>query len=365
MAKRARVDSVLLGLVVTLTVCGVLIFLSAAVGLVARGATHISSVVFNHVVLGIGIGACALAVCALLDYKIWKTYAPYIYGAALLLTGLVFVPGIGFEHAGSKSWLDVFGFSFQPSEVLKVATVIFAASLFSSLREKMRTMQGVLALFGVLVAPSAILIFQPDYGTLGILLITIGCMFVVAGAHIRDILLLAVGAALAFTLLITLVPHAQDRFTTFLHPDQNPQGEGYQIRQSLIAVGSGELFGRGFGKGVQKFTYLPEPMGDSIFAVLGEELGFVGAVTIVFLFLCFALRGFFVAARAPDMFGALLAVGISAYLVIEAFINIATMIGLAPITGIPLTFISQGGSAALASLTAAGILLGVSRKRKV
>lgn len=364
MKRSGRVDTILLTLLATLTIGGVLIFLSAAVGLLARGATHISSVVFNHIVLGIGIGTAALLSATYIDYRVWRPLAPYIFGAALVLTSLVFIPGLGFEHAGSKSWLDVFGFSFQPSEVLKVATVIFAAAIFSHKREYIQTIWGLPLFAAVLVGPVIVLGLQPDFGTLGVIGITVAGIFLAAGARWRDILVLIAAGLCALAILFTVVPHAKDRFTTFLRPGENQQAEGYQIKQSLIAIGSGEFLGRGFGKGVQKFTYLPEPMGDSIFAVAGEELGFVGASGIVLLFLALALRGFYIAARAPDFFGGLLAVGISVYLVAEAFINISTMLGLAPITGIPLTFVSQGGSAALASLAAAGLLLGVSRRRK-
>jgi cell division protein FtsW len=154
-----------------------------------------------------------------------------------------------------------------------------------------------------------------------------------------------------------------ERIMTFVDPSSNQQNQSYQIRQSLIAIGSGGFAGRGFGQGIQKFTYLPEPMGDSVFAVAAEELGFLGATGIVLLFGLFAIRGLAVAARAPDMFGALVAVGIAMYLGAEAFINIAAMLGLAPLTGVPLTFVSQGGSALLASLGSAGILLNISRRR--
>ena len=175
---------------------------------------------------------------------------------------------------------------------------------------------------------------------------------------------IAIAIALIFLAgILYLKPHARDRVATFMNPSQNQQASGYQIRQSLIAVGSGQLLGRGFGQGVQKFTYLPEPMGDSVFAVAAEELGFVGAVGIIFVFLSFALRGFAIASGASDFFGGLLAVGISTYLIGEAFINIAAMLGVAPLTGIPLTFVSQGGTAMLVSLASAGILFNISRHK--
>ncbi len=199
-------------------------------------------------------------------------------------------------------------------------------------------------------------------GTLGVICASILALYIAAGAQWKHIGVFLCMALLALGALALMRPYVMDRIMTFINPSANQHDESYQIRQSLIAVGSGGFLGRGFGQGIQKFTYLPEPMGDSIFAVASEELGFIGSVTIVLLFLAFAFRGLTVAARAIDPFGALLAVGLSTYLGVEAFINIAAMLGIAPLTGVPLTFMSQGGSAMLASLAAAGILLSVSRK---
>lgn len=361
--KSLRIDTVLAGLIATLLVIGALIFSSAALGLVGRGSTHISSVVFNHLVLGLGIGFAALVVLTLVEYRVWRTIAPYAYVAALIGTALVFTP-LGFEHGGGRRWLDVFGFSVQPSEALKAAVVLMSAAVFSNLKEEVRTWKGLGALCAIVALPAALLIAQPDFGTLGIVIISAGSVFFAAGARGRDIGVVVTAGVGAILLLALMFPHAEERIRTFFNPELNPQGEGYQIKQSLIAIGSGEIFGRGFGQGVQKFTYLPEPMGDSIFAVAGEETGFVGSSTIVLLFLFLALRGFAVAARAPDLFGGLLATGLSSYLVAEAFINIGAMLALAPLTGIPLTFMSQGGSAILVSLASAGLLLSVSRRRK-
>jgi cell division protein FtsW len=361
--KLFRIDTALLALVAILVAIGALLFTSAALGLVGRGSTHITSVMLNHLGLGLGLGFIALFVLTFLEYRLWRPFAPYLYGLALIATALVFTP-LGFEHGGGRRWLDVFGLSVQPSEMLKVAVVLFSAYVFASLKEDVRTWKGLAAFCGILLPPAVILIAQPDFGTFGVVAITVGAVFLTAGARARDIALVCTGGLAALAMLVFLFPHAQDRIATFVNPERNPQGEGYQIKQSLIAIGSGEMFGRGFGQGVQKFTYLPEPMGDSIFAVAGEETGFVGSSVIVLLFLALALRGFTVAARAPDLFGGLLAVGVSTYLVAEAFINIAAMLALAPLTGIPLTFMSQGGSAILSSLAAAGLLLSVSRRRK-
>ena len=236
------------------------------------------------------------------------------------------------------------------------------AVFFSAVRARMGDIRYSLGgLFAILAAPTLLLILQPDLGTLGIIVFSVLAIFVVAGARFRDIAITICIGLLAIAVLAMLRPYVLDRVTTFLDPSQNPQAEGYQIRQSLIAIGSGGFAGRGFGQSVQKFTYLPEPMGDSIFAIAGEEFGFVGAISIIGLFLGFALRGIAVASRASDLFGGLLAVGIVTYLTIEAFINIAGMLGVAPLTGVPLTFISQGGSAMLISRFAAVILLKISK----
>ncbi|MEK7509287.1 MAG: FtsW/RodA/SpoVE family cell cycle protein [Patescibacteria group bacterium] len=361
----ARADTLLIIILAALVLSGALMFSSAAVGLLARGATNISSVVFNHFALGIGGGLAALLAGFSIDYRVWRTLAPYLFAFALLATALVFIPGLGFEHGGGRRWLDLGFTTAQPAELLKIAAVILAAALFATLREEMASWKGLAAFCGLCAAPALLLALQPDFGTLGIIVVSVFAVAIAAGVRLRDIALISV-VAIASLVLLSFTPkyaYLYDRIATFINPAaQSAQGEGYQIRQSLIAIGSGGLAGRGLGQGIQKFTYLPEPMGDSIFAVVAEELGFIGASVTVVLFLVLGLRGYGLAARAPDLFGGLLAVGISTYLVGEAFINIAAMLGLAPLTGIPLTFISQGGSAMLVSLGSAGILLSISRR---
>lgn len=362
MRRGAHIDKPLAVITGILVLSGCLIFASAAFGLLARGETHMSSVVFNHLALGVGLGLIALFITASIDYKIWKRYAPHLFVLALIATALVFIPQIGFSHGGGTRWLHIAGISLQPSEGLKIATIIAAAAYFSFFKTRVASLTyGFGGFVAILALPALILLLQPDMGTLGIIAISTGAIYFAAGAswkHLTAALLIAI---LALGLLATFRPYVRDRITTFIYPSQNQQSESYQLRQSLIAIGSGGLTGRGFGQGIQKFTYLPEPMGDSIFAVAAEEMGFVGAVIIVLFFTGFALRGYSIASHAPDVFGSLLAVGISTYLVAEAFINIAAMIGVAPLTGVPLTFMSQGGSAMLVSLASAGILLSVSR----
>lgn len=362
---RNRIDKPLALLIAVLVLGGSMIFVSAAFGVLGRGFGSITSVAFSHLVLGVGGGTALLLIALSINYREWKRFAPYIYGLALTLMLLVFVPNLGFAHGGGQRWIVIFGVSFQPSEFLKLAAIMMAAAYYSTIRAKAESfLWGVGGLAAILLAPVVLLVLQPDIGTLGIICVSVAAVFFAAGARARDVGVLLCVALIALGALAYTKPHVRDRVVTFFYPAQNQQAEGYQITQSLIAIGSGQLVGRGFGQSVQKFTYLPEPMGDSIFAVAGEELGFVGSSIIVLLFLALALRGYVVAARTTDVFGGLLAVGISTYLAGEAFINIAAMLGLAPLTGVPLTFISQGGSAMLISLASAGILLSISRHQK-
>lgn len=360
-----HVDKTLVIVLGALLVGGCMIFASAAFGLLARGQEHMASVAFNHVVLGVGLGLVLLVGATAVNYLSWRRFAPHIFVAALIATALVFVPGVGMEHGGGKRWIIIFGQSFQPTEFLKIATIIMASAFFAANRKHIKTMKyGLGGLAGILALPIILLLLQPDLGTLSIICVPVAAIYLVAGARWRDIAILIATVLVVGGTLIMTMPHARARIMTFMDPSSNQQGSSYQIRQSLIAIGSGGLFGRGFGQGVQKFTYLPEPMGDSIFAVAAEELGFVGAVSIIIAYLLFALRGLRIGAKATDPFGTYLAVGISVYLVGEAFINIAAMLAIAPLTGVPLTFVSQGGSAMLMSLASAGILLAVSRGTK-
>lgn len=362
MKKALHIDKVLVLLLATLLVGGCLIFASAAFGLLARGQTNISSVVFNHLILGVGAGVVAMIAGVMIDYHWWRTLAPYVYGLSVLLTALVFVPHIGATLLGGRRWIIIGPVNLQPSEAMKIGSVMLAAAYFSAMRAKVGTWQwGLGGFLAIMLLPAAILIVQPDIGTLGILCAAVFAIFWVAGARISQLAVVAVGAALVLGLLVLTTPYIRARVETFLSPSTDQSSQGYQIKQSLIAIGSGEFLGRGWGQGIQKFTYLPEPMGDSIFAVAGEELGFVGSVGLIVIFLLFGLRGFYIASRAPDVFGTLLGIGIATYLTFEAFFNIASMLGIAPLTGIPLTFVSQGGSAMLASLAGAGILLNISR----
>lgn len=366
MSKRsARIDRPLAIILLLLVGSGMLLFSSAVFGSLGKGAFHSSSVAFNHFVFGIGVGTVALILAMFINHRVWRRFAPHLFILALVGTSLVFVPFLGFEHGGGKRWILLFGQTFQPSEVLKIATVIMAAAYFSAIRDRIHDIRyGLGGFLAIIAGPAILLLLQPDLDTLGIIVLSTLAIYIAAGARWRDLGIVVCAGLISLALVGIFMPHARERIMTFFDPGQSPQAQGYQIRQSLIAIGSGGFAGRGFGQSVQKFTYLPEPMGDSIFAIAGEEFGFVGATFIIGLFLALALRSFAVATRVVEPFGGLLIIGIASYFTLEAFINIGAMLGVVPLAGVPLTFISQGGSAMLVALFSAGILLNISKSAK-
>ena len=225
-------------------------------------------------------------------------------------------------------------------------------------------MHGTVPFLGLLVVPGIPLLMQPDTDTYLIMVAAAIAMFLTAGGRFRDVILMGVSGILLLTILFFTRDYIKQRIEVFLNPTLDPQGSGYQIKQSLIAVGSGGVVGRGFGQSIQKFEYLPEPTSDSIFAVYAEEFGFVGSVVLLMLFIGFALRGYRIATHAPDLFGMLLVVGIITLIIAQVFLNIAAMVALAPLSGLPLPFISHGGTALLVMLGAVGIVLSVSKYQR-
>jgi cell division protein FtsW len=255
--------------------------------------------------------------------------------------------------------------TFQPSEVLKVAYIIYLAALLSAGKNKISDFRHGFLPFAILTGLTGIaLLLQPDTDTFIVIATSGFAMFFTAGARLRDLALIVLIGLLGLVIIASFRPYLMSRFTTFLHPGADAQGSGYQIQQSLLAVGAGEVFGRGFGQSIQKFGKLPEPISDSIFSVYSEEFGFFGSAILVLAYLTFALRGLWVSARTPDLFGGLLAVGIVVLIIAQSFVNIGAMLGVLPLSGLPLVFISHGGSALLVALGAAGLLLSVSRSVK-
>lgn len=358
-------DRVLLALVIFLVTIGFFIFSSASLGLLARSGASFSSVAFNQIVFGIIGGSLALFLTSAIHYRVWRQYAFYIFLATIGLTLLVFIPGLGMSHGGAQRWLDLGPFSLQPSEFLKLGFVIYVATWLSGMHAHIQSFKtGTLPFLGILTIVGIVMLLQPDTDTFAIMAAASMAMFVTAGGRFRDVFGIIIAGLTLLLLLAIMRPYVMDRITTFFDPTVDPQGSSYQINQSLIAIGSGNVIGRGFGQSIQKFEYLPEPIGDSIFAVFSEEFGFLGSAFLILVFAAFTFRGYRIASHAPDLFGMLLVVGIITLVVTQAFLNIAAMLALAPLSGLPLPFISHGGTALLITLAGIGIVLNVSKYQK-
>lgn len=322
---------------------------------------------FKQQILGLVIGGVVLYITANIDYHLWRRLVMPIFGIAVILLIMVFIPGIGVNVYGANRWIELGPIMFQPSEVMKLAIVLYLAAWLSEKGERKVAdfNEGLVPFLGILLLIGFLIIKQPDTGTLGVICLIAMSIFFTAGAQVKHLLSL-VGAGFAFLgVLILLAPYRLARLAVFLNPDHDPSGAGYQVSQALLAVGSGGLFGAGLGQSRQKFNYLPEPVTDSIFAVIGEEFGFIGAVLLILLFLYLAWRGLRIAQGAPDMFGKLLVVGVVAWIIFQSFINISAIIGLIPLTGIPLPLISYGGTSLAVILAALGIVLNVSRQSRI
>ncbi len=311
---------------------------------------------------GVVFGLIAFYILSRIPYRSWQKLSVPLLILAFILVLLVFVPGIGTEYLGGRRWINLPGFSFQPSEFLKLALIIYLAALFSSREKEIGDLQKVfLPFLIVLVLAAFIILSQPDMGTTVLITAISLTMYFLAGGRLIFLFVLSAIGAVAFWFLIQAAPYRAARFMIFLRPELDPQGIGYHINQAFLAIGSGGLFGRGFGRSRQKYNYLPEVENDSIFAVIAEELGFILVMVLLGIFLLFFYRGIRIARQAPDTFGRLLAGGIMAWIIYQTLFNIMAMVGLIPLTGTPLPFISLGSSSLVILLGAMGIVVNVSK----
>ncbi len=297
------------------------------------------------------------------DYKHWEKFSVPFFIISVILLILVFIPGIRAGYGTAKRWINIAGVNFQPAEVVKLFLILsFSGWLSYRGTEANRNFwNGLMPFLFFLGIVSGLIILQPDIGTLAAIIVISLCIFFVAGgrlSHIFGVGLLGLGA---LAILIIRAPYRLARLTTFFQPDFDPQGIGYHINNAILAIGSGGWLGLGFGQSRQKFAYLPEVIGDSIFAVIAEELGFIFSALLIILFLFLAWRGFLLAKNTSSDYARLITVGIISWFVFQAFFNIAAMVALMPLTGIPLPFISYGGTSLAVSLAAAGILANISR----
>lgn len=362
--KSKSVDKIFLSILVMLSIVGIFIFASASLGILTDSVAQFQKTIIKQLAIFL-VGWAALAFFVGVNYKKLEDRAKYIYIVSIITTLLVFIPGIGLGAKGAKSWIDIGFTTVQPTEFMKFGFVLFYAAYLANIKDKIKTFkQGVLPSVIILGVPIAVLLAQNDLGSCLSPIIAGTAMFLVAGGKKRYVFGAIVLAIIMVAIVAYLSPHAMARIKTFIDPSQNLQGSGYHLNQSLIAVGSGQVFGRGLGQSIQKFTFLPEATGDSIFSVASEEFGFVGSVVIVLLFLAFGLRGYKIAGAIPDLFGRLLVVGFVTLVFSQSFINIGTMLGIVPMTGLPLIFLSLGGTALLFSLLEMGIVLNISRTQR-
>ncbi len=313
-----------------------------------------------------GVGVLAMFFIMNIDYWSWRTWSKVILAVCFILLIAVLIPGIGTVRNGSRSWIGVGAFSIQPSEFMKFAMIIFLSRFLSVHQRRITSFkEGLLPCLILVFTAFGLIMLQPDLGTGAVMVGTCLLMIFVAGARIAHFVTLGIIGIIGFIGLIAAAPYRIKRITAFLDPWEDPLGSGFQIIQSLFAIGPGGLFGLGLGQSRQKFFYLPEPQTDFIFAIIAEELGFIGASFVLILFALLFWRGIRIALNAPDLYGTFLATGIISMIAIQVMINIGVVIGLIPVTGITLPFFSYGGSSLTLMLVAMGVLLNISRYTKV
>jgi len=358
---KQHIDYLYLTSVILIAGFGFITFFSASFGLLVKNDALANSILFNQSI-GLVLGCIAFYVASKVNYMFYRKHALVIFVIALCINILLFIPSITLTHGGASRWLDFEYFTIQPSELLKIGFIIYLAGWLGFVRTKIESLKfGIVPFLCIMGLVSVLLLAQSDTDTLVVIGITGMTMLFVAGARFKHIAAVGVLAVVFLGIIIMLRPYAKQRILTYLNPSNDPQGSSYQIQQSLIAIGSGGIMGRGFGQSIQKFSYLPEPVGDSIFAVAAEEFGFIGMVVLISLYVFFVQRTFKIASRAPDTFSRLMVLGIGILVVVESFMNIGAMLGVIPLTGQPLLFVSHGGTALLIILGASGIIANISR----
>lgn len=302
------------------------------------------------------LGGLSLTFFANFNYHKFKKLATPLIFLSFILLLAVLIPGLGVSGGGAHRWLKLGFVTIQPAEIIKLTTVIYLAAIFE---KKVRLLPLVILVSGVSLITA---VLQKDLGSTVVFVLTCATLYFAAGGKIWHFLIAIPAALVVFIGLIITSAYRSKRILAFLDPFSDTQGFTYHISQILIALGSGGLFGLGLGHSRQKFEYIPEVHTDSIYAIIGEELGFLGAVTVVILFGILMVRGFKISQNCEDNFGKILALGLTVWLGIQAIINLSSMVALVPLTGVPLPFISYGGSALLANMTAIGILLNISKE---
>ncbi len=361
--KRSPSDYLLALVVFGLIVFGLIMIYSSSVIISYERVGH-GFYYLTQQAISLAIGLVAWLVFQSIDYHNLKKFGFWLLIASVFLLVLVLIPF--FSSTDVHRWISIGSFSFQPSEIVKLFFIIYLASWLADKKGEIQELKkGFLPFLFITILIAGLIVLEPDLGTAAVVVLTALVIYYLAGARLIHLLITILAGSGLFYLLIITVPYRLSRFLTFLNPEASPMGTGYQLRNALIAIGSGGIFGLGFGSSSQKYLYLPEAHTDSIFAIISEELGFIRTILVIIAFVIIAWRGLRISQNAPDRFGQLLAGGITAWIVTQAFINIGAMLGLIPLTGLTLPFVSYGGTSLVVSLAGVGILLNISKHSSI
>jgi len=366
--QKGDIDYAFLAMALGLILLGIFVLISAGGPEGTRSFGDPYYFVKHQVLFGLVPGIAAIVFFSRLSYQWWRDRA---WSLLLLSVGLllvVFIPGIAAEFGTSRSWITIAGaFSIQPAEIVKLTFLFYLAAWMAErgVRGVKDISSGLVPFVSVLGAIMFLMILQPDIGTMSIIVVMALAVYFVAGASWHHLALLFSGGLSLFLILVLTAPYRLARFTAFLHPDQDPLGTGYHVNQALIAIGSGGIFGRGYGHSLQKFQYLPEVVSDSIFAVGAEELGVLFGVMLLVLFGLFFRRGIKIALATQDAFGRYIVIGVISWITFQAIVNIGSIMSVWPMTGVPLPFVSYGGTALAVTMGAVGVVLNISRQAKI
>jgi cell division protein FtsW len=361
----SRDSVVLLALVIALVAVGLVMLFSATAVTAESSPRHQDAAYFlKRQLLWLAIAVVALIVAARVPHEKWARWRWPILAVTVALLGLVFVPGVGAELNKARRWIRAGGVFFQPSEMAKVGLAVFVCGFAAADPERLRSMlRGLLPACLAVGVVCGLIIVEPDIGTAVFVAAVMGCTLLVAGVRLSHVVpMVALAGGLLAYYALTHTAHVEARLETYFHPERDPQGKGHQILQSLMALGTGGWFGSGLGRGTSKLYFLPEAHSDFIFPIIGEELGFVGAASVLALYLALGFTGFRIMRRAPGRFGFLLSFAITSYIILQAAMNVAVVTASIPTKGIPLPFVSAGGSSLVFTMAAVGMLVNVANQ---
>jgi cell division protein FtsW len=366
-AARARKASppIEYSLLLTATLCllalGVVMVFSASSTTALLGESGDGAYYLKRTGLFVLVGLLVLRLLSIHGARPVRALTPLILAGSAVLLVAVLLPGVGIEVNGARRWIGAGLVQIQPSELAKLAVILYGAHLLASRPELVAGIRSMGPFLAVVAAACALVVLEPDLGTALVICMATAALLVAAGARLRDLALIAGVLGVVVLLMIAIEPYRMERLTSFLDPSADPGGAGFQANQAEIALGSGGILGAGLGESIQKAFYLPEAHTDMIAAVIGEEMGLVGVIGLVGLYGMVGYAGLRIAQRARDRYGKLLAAGLTSLILVQALMNLAAVLGLAPLTGVPLPFVSYGNSSMLVMLAAVGLLLNVSR----